>query len=330
MDKKRNADLSLMRLRSSSAAISDGYRLYMNNFRRVFRSSWIAALVYALAMGVFVNIVITRLPMAAVVQATGQTGNPALQSMLVTTGLFLLGGSILLLAALTVLLSYGFSALGEQLATGSVTAPAKWYGRIDRLALWRTLKAALWLLLVGLVVDAVMAGVAVVAMKFLGRLAGLMLIGGTLLLFLAALLPLAYTIMKYVLTPKSAFLAILKDTYPVGLRHWGGLFIVVLVVSIVNMLLDVVTQMPANILYAANVNSQMGALQGDPLGMPAYMGWMNIVVFTAAGFVQAYVQLSALFPLAYMYGSIETQENERSQAKRRLSKYDDEEKNSVY
>jgi hypothetical protein len=315
MDKKRNADLSLMRLRSSSAAISDGYRLYMNNFRRVFRSSWIAALVYALAMGVFVNIVITRLPMAAVVQATGQMGNPALQPMLVTTGLFLLGGSILLLAALTVLLSYGFSALGEQLATGSVTAPAKWYGRIDRLALWRTLKAALWLL--------------VVAMKFLGRLAGLMLIGGTLLLLLAALLPLAYTIMKYVLTPKSAFLAILKDTYAVGLRHWGGLFIVVLVVSIVNMLLDVVTQMPANILYAANVNSQMGALQGDPLGMPAYMGWMNIVVFTAAGFVQAYVQLSALFPLAYMYGSIETQENERSQAKRRLSKYDDEEKNSV-
>ena len=63
------------------------------------------------------------------------------------------------------------------------------------------------------------------------------------------------------------------------------------------------------------MSSQMGTLQGDPAGMPEYMGWMTVVVLCIAGFIQAYVQLTAMFPLYYIYGSIETAEKEARERK---------------
>ena len=69
--------------------------------------------------------------------------------------------------------------------------------------------------------------------------------------------------------------------------------------------------LPAQVLSLANLQAEVGVLNGDPLGMPGYMGWLTAVVFTIAGFFQAYIHLSMLFPTYYMYGSIETQEEER-------------------
>ena len=37
----------LLKDRSSRACISAGYRLYMSNFKRIFRASWLAALFFA-------------------------------------------------------------------------------------------------------------------------------------------------------------------------------------------------------------------------------------------------------------------------------------------
>ena len=37
----------LLKDRSSRACISAGYRLYMSNFKRIFRASWLAAIVFA-------------------------------------------------------------------------------------------------------------------------------------------------------------------------------------------------------------------------------------------------------------------------------------------
>lgn len=313
MEKKKTSDLSILRPRSSGAVISDGYKLYMNKFRSLFRSSWIAALIYAVVTGFFMSIAISRLPETMVLQFTGNIENPAFRPILVTTGLLLLGGALLFLIATATLASYGFSALGEQMASGSISSPTRWFGRIDKPVLLRTLKALLWVLLIAVIAAAIYGGTIFISLHYLGKIAGTILIVLTILLLLALILPLNYTFMKYVLTPRSAFIRTLSSSYSTGMRHWGSLFLVTLVVGIVTSLLTLITELPANILYAANMQSQLGSLQGDPLGMPSYMTWMNIVVFTIAGFIQAYVHLSSLFPFGYLYGSIETQELERKQ-----------------
>jgi hypothetical protein len=62
----------------------------------------------------------------------------------------------------------------------------------------------------------------------------------------------------------------------------------------------------------AGNEANMGLLAGDPNGLPSYIGWMSAIVFLLIGFIQAYVLLSFLFPLYYMYGAIEAHEQEKN------------------
>ena len=102
------------------------------------------------------------------------------------------------------------------------------------------------------------------------------------------------------------------------LRHFGLLFSVIFVVVVFTLMALLLTTLPAIILALANSQAQVGALLGDPLGMPGYMTSLTLVVFSIAGFIQAYILLSTLFPTYYVYGSAVTQENERNEKKNTL------------
>jgi hypothetical protein len=80
-------------------------------------------------------------------------------------------------------------------------------------------------------------------------------------------------------------------------------------ISVVSLL----TSLPALILSIANQTATLGYLTGDPLGMPSYIGWLAAVVFLLIGFIQAYVMLSFLFPMYYMYGAIDAHEKDRKE-----------------
>ena len=95
------------------------------------------------------------------------------------------------------------------------------------------------------------------------------------------------------------------------MRHWGFIFVVVLVAAIVEVLLMMLLSLPAIILSAANTQSIMGVAIGDPVGLPSYMPALAAGTFLIIGFLQAYVMLSVLFPIYYMYGSIDAQEQEK-------------------
>jgi len=130
----------------------------------------------------------------------------------------------------------------------------------------------------------------------------------TLLVLIATALfipPVLMYLLKYILSTSKPG----KPNMP--LRYWGSSIMIAIVVLIVTLLLSLVTDLPTNILTMANIQSQTGALKGDSVGMPEYMQWMNIIAFSLAGFIKAYVSLSALFPFYYLYGSIEAQEKER-------------------
>jgi len=310
MEQKK--DLQLFRMRSSRSAIADGFRLYMGHFRSLLRSSWIAAVVYALVFSAMSKAMINLSPAISVglllhqdPKTIGAQNSLHVWAM-VASGLIY----ILVTAALT---AYGFSAMSEHQQQGTISKPKHWYGQCNWPLVGRSLllMVCLGLLFIGFELLAGLATFA--AFKWLGVMAGIATLCLCLLLIGAFSLPLLYTSYIYMLTPKTHFFPTLVKTYGTGLRHWGSLFVVMLITTIVTQLLSFIIQLPAIILTMANTQSQTGALMGDPAGMPSYMGWLTVVVLCIAGFVLAYVVLSTMFPLYYLYGSIKTKEDERQQ-----------------
>jgi hypothetical protein len=312
---EQNIDSQLYRRRSSGACIADGYRLYVGNFLKIFRSSWIAALFYAISVSIVCKLYISQTPLF---QIAGEPAGVGYVQFVMAYFALLLGAILLYSAASIVLFSYDTMSFNEHSATEAITGPARWYGKLDIKALLLTLKMFLWMALVLFAASALVGGCLWLATTHLSHTAFLILYLVSVLLITALLIPLSFTCMKYLLTPKARFLSLLAQTYGVGMRHWGSLFVVGLVVGIVSWLFMMLIEMPAIILYVANLQSQVGVLQGDAAGMPDYMGTLTIVVFCVAGFIQAYVYLSTLFPFYYLFGSIESQEKERNEIKKTL------------
>ena len=208
--------------------------------------------------------------------------------------------------------SYGFSVLKQHQTVGSILRPAKWFS-IDTHIFVRTIKCWLCLLVIFLIVGVLIAGLSVVAVKYLQFSAytavGFFTLGS--LVILCLLLPLAYITMRYILNDGIGFWKQFKIGYGIGMRRWGFIFIVVLVAVIVEMLLMMLLSLPAIILSIANTQSMIGLAQGDPYVLPSYMPALAAGTFLIIGFLQAYVALSVLFPIYYMYGSIDAQEQEK-------------------
>ena len=277
----------LLKERSSRACISAGYRLYTGHFKHIFRYSCVAALVYALFCSLVGAVMVTAprlMPIAA---------------------------SILFIVE-CLYASYGFSVLKQHQTFGNILRPAKWFS-IDTHIFMRTLKCWLWLLVIAIVVGVIIGGMSAVAVKYLDYSAytavGFFTLGS--LVILCLLLPLAYVIMRYVLNDGIGFWKQLKIGYGVGMRCWGFIFVVVLVAIIVEVLLMLLLSLPALIISMANTQSMFGVAMGDPYAMPSYMPALAAGTFLIIGFLQAYVSMSVLFPIYYMYGSIDAHEQEK-------------------
>ena len=205
--------------------------------------------------------------------------------------------------------SYGYSVLKQHQTLGSIIRPAKWFS-IDTHIFVRTIKCWLWVLMIYILVAAIMVGVIYVAIKFLQFYTAIGAISLVGLVILCLLLPLTYITMRYILNDGIGFWKQLKIGYGVGMRRWGFIFIVVLVAVIVELLL-LLLSLPAIILSIANTQSMFGVAMGDPYALPSYMPALAAGTFLIIGFLQAYVMLSVLFPIYYMYGSIDAQEQEK-------------------
>ena len=282
---EKDQDSILMKDRSGRACISAGYRLYMSNFRRIFRYSWLAAVIFALSVSIGGTIMILRPRLA-------------------------LFSGLLILIVEALFASYGFAVLKQHQQTGVISYTPRWFN-LDVHIFVRTLKAWLNLIVIYIVTTAIVVGVALLAFTYLSPYTALGLACFMGLLAVVFLLPLAYTNMRYVLTDGVGYWKDLRERYGIGFRRWGFIFLVVFVTSLLLAVICVFTSLPAIILTIANQTATIGHLIGDPLGMPDYIGWLAAVVFLLIGFLQAYVLLSFLFPIYYMYGSIDAHESNR-------------------
>ena len=96
-------------------------------------------------------------------------------------------------------------------------------------------------------------------------------------------------------------------------RHGGKVFIVTIVCITIVAILTLLTALPTVILMAANWQSQIGMLNGDPSGMPNHVRWLSLGVFVIAGFIQAYVWLTMVMPFYLMKGTMGIQDKEKEE-----------------
>ena len=299
---KQDFEETPLKIRSARRTIADGLHLYTGNFRRIFRATWAPALVCAIVTAFYYQM------SAAAMSQLVQTAAATMQQIIMQSALSLLSAIVTL-----VLMSYVFRILATHRAEGAIPYPTRLVTRPDGPALGRSLLVAVvWVAVTMVVTVAVAVPFTIGAMRqslTLVILAFVLMVVG-----LVFMLPLVYPTMRYLTTTDTRFFRIMGSGYSQGLRHWGYIFSVLFVVALIASIILMVTTLPAIILLMAHMRSQAGALMGDPLGMPSYMSWLSLLVYTLAAFIQAYVIMAAFFPAYYMAGSIEQQELSKAQA----------------
>ena len=305
----------LLKYRNSRACISAGYRLFTGNFKKIFRHCWAPALVLALAGSLVSTYFVTHYPQLVVsqitAQATGQVPAQSVQMLIVMAA-----GTVLLMLLFPLFLAFGVSQLRQHQASGSIPFPTRLVS-IDRHMMWRTLKCHLAIALTGAAAIGLIAVLGSLAMTYLGLIAAMLTYTVLILAFVLLILPLYESAMRYLMTGESLRTAFARG-YRTGMSHYAYVFVIALVDLITTCVAGTVTTLPSVILSTASLQAQTGVLNGDPLGMPPYITPLTLVVFLLAQFVRAFVLLSALYPLYYMHGSLEVQEEEKKKAKQQM------------
>jgi len=311
--------MRIMKPRSARMVLAKGFRLYAENFRRLFKASWLTALIYALCCGALGTVAAINLPemTTTVMQLTalGESLTDEVARMYMTTM-----GSILLLLILTIV-TYGMAVgtilnkLKEHKETNAITIPSSWL-RPDFALVGRSIKGALLTLLV-MLIPAVLLGLLLVGLERL--MPGMAqnhstTIMGAVLVLAAIItvieLPLTYVWMKYIIEPATRFWKILRPAYGRGLRHWAQIFTVLFISLLLVGILISIFMMPANILYIANEQAHAGLLIGDELGMPSYITPLTFATFTLSNLMGFYVGQFTTLHIYYLYGNIEFRSQE--------------------
>jgi len=318
MEKKDN--LKLLKPRGYRRVLAAGFRLYTSNFRRLFKASWQMALLYALscgALGTLTAIKIPELSLALQQQLTAMQGIllDTLREYYLTL-ISLPALMVLTLATLALASAPILSKLKEHKETGAITPPSHWLTASPHL-MGRSLKGVFLTVLVILIPFLVFALLVLLtemmSPQFITHHLVTTFVAFMLYSFIVVLfcLPLYHVLMKYVMEAPCGYWHTLGHNYGVGLRHWGLLFLVIFISGLLIFLIMLVITMPANILSFANQQAHQGMLMGDPLGMPSYIVPLTFTTTAMCSFIQFYVSQVMLVHNYYVYGSIETREQEK-------------------
>lgn len=312
---EQHTDNMLMKIRSGGACVTTGLRLYMSNFRRIFRYTWPAALFYGIVASFIGTLTVTTYPklMAALLTNPASDVVSHFMSLVIAYGV----ASLLGFFAVVLLVGSGMSVLWQHQQTGVIGRPARWFS-IDRRTLVRTLVAFIFIVVLLAVVYMLSAVLTSLVVRELGMITGIALMTVVFIVFLVLTLPFDYVTTKYVLFHRYSLFKHIAVGYTTGMRHAGLIFVVAFIMALIVMVCTLFTAMPAFILSSASLRAYSGTIGGDPLGMPSYIGVLTAVTLLLSGFIQAYIILLHLFPSYYVYGSIETQEDERAEAMKKI------------
>ena len=94
------------------------------------------------------------------------------------------------------------------------------------------------------------------------------------------------------------------------LRHFGGFFMTCFLGIMIVGIATFIAALPSIILIIAQFYSQLGALDGDPLGVPGYFTPLLFLVFTITSLLTIYALSWLGISLAYLYGSYKVTDEE--------------------
>ena len=99
------------------------------------------------------------------------------------------------------------------------------------------------------------------------------------------------------------------------LRHFGGFLMTCFLGMMIVGIVTFIAAVPTIILIIAQLYSQLGALQGDPLGVPGYFTPLLFLVFTLTSLLIIYALTWLGIALAYQYASYKVQDEEKKKLK---------------
>ena len=99
------------------------------------------------------------------------------------------------------------------------------------------------------------------------------------------------------------------------LRHFGGFFMTCFLGIMIVGIATFIAALPSIILIIAQFYSQLGALDGDPLGVPGYFTPLLFLVFTITSLLIIYALSWLGIYLAYLYGSYKVTDEEKQKQK---------------
>lgn len=291
-------DSELFHNRSLGSCLKDALDLYRTNFRTIFRRLWLPVLVMSLLLSSVMMIELSHPNMSS----------PSNLSISWGTSLF---SFVLYIASIAV--SIWIVSIIVSLLNGKsmkVNLP-----RIARL----------FLLLIGVaVVVCVLLGLGIYAnyssIKGPEQLKNAnmkLLLSSALftIVIIVAFLPLVFSSMKYCIEPDGKVASIFKRPYIVGFRHWGFLFLIVLLTELIAMVFNMFFYLPLCIIFLSYFLNDSGIAIGDPSGLPGALGILAFIIGTGSMFLSLFVRPWMLFSYYYAYGCIEEKEKARKKQK---------------
>lgn len=135
-----------------------------------------------------------------------------------------------------------------------------------------------------------------------------------LIVMTVTLVPALYSSMKYIVDGTTKLRTVYGKSYKAGWHSWGGLFITILLITLIAAVIDGIIYLPTLILLSAKRMDSIGVSLGDASALPEGFRLMRFAATAAASFVNAYVSVWALFTMYYVSGHIEAKLNGKTDA----------------
>lgn len=288
-------EIELFKLRSIGGCVKAATNLLITNLKTIIRRTWLPALLIAiLGGGLFLT----------AINFTPLQGDAAVY------------GKLALIVALVLIIyvayAWQYTIVASLLNGASVRSNIP---RIARLA---------WVMLVA---AAIVANIVAFAglIPFLGikdagsidkaTMLSQAIVFTVVIVAFLALLPLCYSAMKYTMETEIRIMDIFKRLYVIGVRHYGYLFMLLLIAGIITTIIDVIVSLPWSITIVASQFNTYGMTIGDATGLPSYFPVLAFIAASVSFFIKAYLNVWLVMVAYYGYGHIEAKERLKADLK---------------
>lgn len=274
--------------RSISSCLKSAFDLYCSNFATIFRKTWIPALVVSIVLSL-------------------QAFLPQQETIVPTTADLLLS---LATAVVFVFLAPWFWSKLIGLFCEMTTKQIYW--KNVRLNGATTVMCVAFLVVVLAASFALGAGLAAANIGKATAM-GVATIGTACLtiVFLFAIVPLLYSLTKYVVDPQRTLRQAFTTDYRTGARRYGFLLGTSLILTLIVLIIVCVMSVPMIVLLMANHANAESMMLGDASALPANFSTLYFLSQTAMCFVAQYSAVWFFLTALYACGTVDTRLNTR-------------------